>query len=168
MYFFSKKMVQRVSFWKNSDSKNGTFLKIWLSNKNMTQRIEPFLLWLGELIFLRLKELNFSSNMARRIELFLFSISQRMGVFLVWLKELNFLIWVKDFNFFFSNTQRVTPFFFQYDAKNWTLFFEYDAKKWTPFSFIWRKELKHLIKKYDSKNWAVCQKKKRLKEWNSL
>ena len=62
---------------------------------------------------------------------------------------------------FFSNTQRVAPFFFQYDAKNWTLFFEYDAKKRTPFSFIWRKELKHLIKKYDSKNWTVCQKKKK-------
>ena len=49
--FFSKKWCKVFFFWKKSDSKNGTFLKIWLSNKNMTQIIEPFLLWLGELFF---------------------------------------------------------------------------------------------------------------------
>ena len=50
-WFFLKKMMQSFFFWKKSDSKNGTFLKIWLSNKNMTQIIEPFLLWFGEFFF---------------------------------------------------------------------------------------------------------------------
>ena len=82
--FFSQNDA-KIVFFQRSDSKKGTFLKICLnelnfSNKNMTQRIEPFLLWLRELIFLRLKELNFSSNMAQRIALFL----------LVWVKELVF------------------------------------------------------------------------------
>ena len=107
----------------------------------MTQIIEPFLLWLGELIFLRLKELNFSSNMARRIELFLFCMSQRIGVFLVWVKELNFLIWVKEFNFSLNTTQRVAPFFFEYDAKSCTLFLWIRRKELNPFLWIWRKEV---------------------------
>ena len=49
--FFSQKKMMQSFFLKKSDSKNGTFLKIWFSNKNMTQIIEPFLLWLGELFF---------------------------------------------------------------------------------------------------------------------
>ena len=88
-------------FPKNYDSKNWIFSKndaksFFFQKKNLIRRMEPSWkydfqtktwlkelnpFWLGELIFLRLKELNFSSNMARRIELFLFSISQRMGVF---------------------------------------------------------------------------------------
>ena len=196
-FFFEYDSMNRTHFFE-CDSKNWNFgwknvkkfkidffhmtRRIGPAFFNMTQRIEPFLLCLGELIFLRLKELNFSSKYgSKELNLFLFSMSQRMGVFLVWLKELNFLMWIKDFNPFFSNTrrvapfsfnttQRVEPFFFQYDAKNWTLFFEYDAKKWTPFSFIWRKELKHLfdqeiwlkelnrVSKKDSKNGTLYKR----------
>ena len=86
--------------------------------------------------------------MARRIELFLFSMSQRMGVFLVWLKELNFLIWVKDFNPFFKY------------AKSYTLFLSIRRKELNPFLWIWRKEMNtfffHLtqrIETFDQEIW---------------
>ena len=159
---FSPKMCK--VFLRKNDSKNGTFLKIWLielnfSNKNMTQIIEPFLLWLGDLIFLRLKELNFSSNMAQRIE-FLFSMSQRVGVFLLWLKELIFFNMSQRIQLFFQIRRKELHPFFEYDAKNWTLFslnttqriesfvFEYDAKNWILFFF-----------EHDAKNWKLCLKR---------
>ena len=124
--------------------------KTWLKELN------PF--WLGELIFLRLKELNFSSNMARRIELFLFSISQRMGVFLVWLKELNFLIWVKDFNpffqirkelhpFSFNTTQRIELFSLNMTQRNEHLFLSYDAKNWNIWSRNMTQRIEPCVKK---------------------
>ena len=62
--FFSQKKDAKIFFFKKSDSKNGSFLKIWLielnfSNKTWLKELNPFVPWLRELIFLRLKELNF-------------------------------------------------------------------------------------------------------------
>ena len=107
--------------------------------------------------------MNFSSNMAQRIEFFcLVSVKELVFSSMTHWKllkelffhvsELNFfLIWVKEFNSFFK-----------YDAKNWTLFslnttqriesfvFEYDAKNWILFFF-----------EHDAKNWKLCLKRTR-------
>ena len=66
---------------------------------------------------------------------------------------------------FFSNTQRVAPFFFEYDAKSWTLFLSIRRKELNPFLSS------------DAKNWTILSRsmtqriepcvKKRLKECNS-
>ena len=134
--------------------------------------------------FLRLKELNLSSNMAQRIE-FLFSISQRIGVFqydslkitqrivFSWLKELIFFkIWVKEFNSFLK-----------YDAKSCTLFLN-TTQRIEPF-FLWirRKELNPLslnttqriesfVFEHDAKNWILFDSEnwffKESKNWTFL
>ena len=150
--FFWLKNSQHIElFPKNYDSKNWIFLKmmqrVYFWKKNLIRRMEPS--WKYHFQTKTwLKELNFSSNMARRIELFLFSMSQRMGVFLVWLKELNFLIWVKDFNPFFKY------------AKSYTLFLSIRRKELNPFLWIWRKEMNtfffHLtqrIETFDQEIW---------------
>ena len=84
LFFFSKIWLELSHFFLIGLKELNYFydLQNWTSFffTNMTQRIEPFLLWLRELIFLRLKELNFSSSMAQRIEFFC----------LVWVKELVF------------------------------------------------------------------------------
>ena len=101
--------------------------------------------------------------------------SQRIGVFLVWLKELNFFYMSQRIQPFFkydaksctlslsNTTQRVEPFFFQYDAKSWTLFLSIRRKEMNTFFFhltqrietfdqeVWLKELNRVSKK-DSKN----------------
>ena len=98
-FFFWWLADLKFFFFKNYDAKN--FLK------NMTQRIEPFFLWLKELNLFFLicrKELSF---------FFLNFDSKNWNLFLwIWLKELNFFfwydskkwnlkIWLKELNFFF-------------------------------------------------------------------
>ena len=174
---FQKIMTQRIELFSQKND-----AKFFFFEKNLIRRMEPSWkydfqtkTWLKELnpsyfdsenwFCLRLKELNFSSNMAQRIE-FLSSMSQRMGVFLVWLKELDFLKYESKIStFFFSNTQRVAPFFFEYDAKSWTLFLSIRRKELNPFLSS------------DAKNWTILSRsmtqriepcvKKKLKECNS-
>ena len=127
-------------------------------------------------------------NMTNRVEVFFsltqriepssfFSMSQRIGVFLVWLKQLNFLKWVKEFDLFSNTTQRVEPFFFEYDAQSWTLFLSIRRKELNRFLWIWRKEMNtfffHLTQRIEPFYQEVWLKalsrvsKKRLKECNS-
>ena len=133
-FFFKKiwfeewNLLENMTFKQKHDSKNWTLL-------TLTRRTD----------FLGLKELNFSSNMAQRIELLLFSMSQRMGVFLVWRKELNpFPIWLKELDPFLNLTRRIQPFFWPWLERIEPFFclnmiqilepsFEYDSKKWTFF-----------------------------------
>ena len=109
--------------------------------------------------------------MTQRIEHLFSKMTQRIQLFLIWLKELNP---------FFNTTRRIEPFFLQYDAENWSFcswiwrrelnllflnmtqriepfFLEYDSKSWTFFmtvSFLKKKWVKELnLFQYDSKNW---------------
>ena len=162
-WIFSLIWLKVLNFFCMTLSVNWTF---FFKKYDLTHRIEPLVM---NLFSIRLQELNLSSNMAQRIE-FLFSISQRIGVFqydslkitqrivFSWLKELIFFIWVKEFNSFFkydakngtlfslNTTQRIEPFFLWIRRKELNPFFEYDAKNRILFLWIWRKELKALFK----------------------
>ena len=95
---FQRIMTQRIElFLKKNDaksffSKKNFWFEEWNLLENMTHRIEFFkqksdsknwtlLILTQRTDFFRLKELNFSSNMAPRIELFLFSMTQRIKFF---------------------------------------------------------------------------------------
>ena len=82
--------------------------------------------------------------MTQRIEHFCSKMTQRIELFLIWLKELNP---------FFNTTRRIEPFFLQYDAENWSFLFLNMTQRIEPFflnmtqriepffSWIWLKEL---------------------------
>ena len=124
--------------------------------------------------FLRLKELNFSSNMAQRIE-FLFSISQRIGVFQYDSLKITQRIvfsWLEELIFFLNMSQRI-QLFFQIRRKELHPFLN-TTQRIEPF-FLWirRKELNPLslnmtqrIESFltrrtdfflESKNWTFLQ-----------
>ena len=165
---FSQKMMQRVVFFfkkkKNLIRRMEPSWKYDFQTKTWLKELNPF--WLGELIFLRLKEVNFSSNMARRIELFCLVLVKEWV--LVWLKELNFFNMSQRFQpffqirkelhpFSFNTTQRIEPFSLNMTQRNEHLFLIYDAKNWN----IWSRNMTQRIE-------PCVKKKNRLKEWNSL
>ena len=138
-----------LCFQYENDSTNSTFLFLFDSKifLHMPQRIEPFFVWLKEMIFF--------SHMTQRMELFFeydakngtfFECDAKNGTIFLW-------IWRKDLNHISLNmTQRLEPLFFDYDAKNWTLVLWIWRKELNPFSLsmtqrieplfsIWLKEL---------------------------
>ena len=127
-------------------------------NKVVIQRIELFLVWL--------QELNFFQYDSRNWTLFLWIWPKNWTLFSwIWRKELNPLFLEYD-------AINWTVKFLKYDAKNWTFFFskKYDSKKWT-FVKIWLKELNlffsmtqriELFFWYDSKNWTLSDKTRRI------
>ena len=140
------------------------FFSIWREELNLS----CFPIWLKELIFKMLKELNLSSiwftyfftwlglnsfliNTTQRVEFFTKNDSKCWTPFWIWLKELNFFcIGLKELNFF------------QYVSKNWA-FFKIWVQKW---KFFWKN---NPIPKNDSKNWTpFCLFQQWLKELNSL
>ena len=139
---------------------------------NLTERIEPFSIWLKDLILFSLTPrieffLNktdrigpFFLNMTQRIEFFLcfFTCLTELNFFQKWRRELNPFFFeddAKNWTFFSLNvTSRIWTFFKKYDAKNWTLFqydskelnlLEYDSKKWTFILWISLKELNFFV-----------------------
>ena len=146
---------------------------------NMTQRIEPFSIWLKDLIFIQCDPKNWTFFWLGLTELDPFS--------WIWLRELNFSWFfscLQELNFFSKMTQRIEPFFFEFDAKNlnpfpiwlkeldpflnmtrriqhfftmtrknWTfLLLKYDSNTWT-FVWVWLKEV-NLLYEFQSKNWT--------------
>ena len=96
-----------------------------------------------------------------------YNVSQRIELFTMCLKELNFLQCVSK-NWTFCNVSQRIEFFFEYwlkelnffledNAKNWTF---YESKNWTLFKMIQRTNFLHIFQyieffEYDSKNWTI-------------
>ena len=202
-------LTQRFDFIQ-CDPKNWFFLCIWLTEldpfswiwlrelkfflgfftcllfSKMTQRIEPFFLWMWrqefELFFFEYDAKNwtlfqydskswtffFFLNMTRRIELFFEYDSNSWTFVWVWLKEVNFHLWIslKELNFFLWMWLKEVSFFFEHDSKKWT--FLNITHRIEPF-FLKKKRRKELnlfqnltqriepFSKYDSKNWTFSQ-----------
>ena len=163
VYFFQKWCRELNPFFFEYDAKNWTLFSL-----NVTQRIEPFFLWMW------------------RQELELFS--------WIWRKELNpFLIWSKETNFYFSDMNDSKNCFFKQKILNELNFLKYDSKNWTFEPCVKKKtqrvelfkiffEMTHRIEpfflnlfkmtqrvevffQYDSKNWTLCFSQNVSKNW---
>ena len=117
------------------DAKNWTSFRIWLKElnyvSNMTRRIEPFFP----------KRENESQNWT--FLLLTMNTTHRIELFCIWLKELIFFFCILLTEWTFLNTiQRIEPLFLnatqrielfvEYDSKNWTCFWD-DSMNWTFF-----------------------------------
>ena len=175
MNFLKYDSVKWTFFFKY-DSKNWFFWQEWLKELNVFFWKKIFI---KELIFLRLKGLNFFRckelnlffNMTQRIEPFFLNWTQRVELFYwIWLKEFNlffflnwtqrvepfYWVWLKELNFFLNITQRITfgkgsKIVFN-DPQNWTNE-KKELKELNLFlSMIQRMEL---FFEYDSKNETI-------------
>ena len=157
--FFQKYDSQNCNFClRNYDSKNWTFLKIWLTDLNFflldsknwtffswTQRIEHFF------------------DLTQKIEPFLFLSkynSENWICFYTTQKKLNFfqydsLNWTF---FFFENDEN---FFFEYNQRIGLLFLEYDARNWTPYFLNMTQRIEIIFEWLKELNFFIW-----LKEWN--
>ena len=157
---FSKKWC-KVFFYKK------TWFEEWNLIENMTHRIEFFkqICDSKNWTFLTLTQLWTLQMWLKELNFFLFSISQRIGVFLVWLIEnyakncsFNSKSWIfLDMSqriqvFFLNTTQRVAPFFWIRRKELNPFVFEYDAKNWILCLWKRRKELNPFVFELDSKN----------------
>ena len=110
--FFQKYDSQNCNFClRNYDSKNWTFLKIWLTDLNfflLDSKNWTFFYW------------------TQRIEHFFFDLTQKIEPFL-FLSKYNSENWIC-----FYTTQKKLNFF-QYDSLNWTFFFFWKRRK----LFLW-------------------------------
>ena len=156
--------LKKWTFSFEHDSKKWIFL-------NITQRIEHLFLDLTQRIE------PFSRSDAKNWTFFSTCDSKNWTSFWIWFKELNFCLNYTtqsqriepSFFFHYDSTNR-TPFFFMWfmfpnDLKNWFIFwknspridFSYDSKNGT-----WRKDLKFMFLKFDSKVWTFFFKTRRL------
>ena len=164
--------IEPLSFFEY-DSKTWTFVWVWLKEVSLF-----FWTWLKELnLFLNLTQRMdpFSQNDSENWTFFSKCVSKNGTFFQMWLKELNlfsnmiqrieFLSDIYDSKsknrtfFFFNTTQRIEHFLHVIHVFKWfkdflgkisqRIDFSYDSKNGT-----WRKDLKFMFLKLDSKNWT--------------